>query len=102
MKKNNKIHQFNSQKGITAADIIIAMLVIMTTLEVIVMVYVNLVANGKDIDILVNAKYILDCLKVISEEFVVLNFVSNIAPFTITSAAGDEYIYLILPLRSFE
>lgn len=59
-------------------------------------------STGKDMEILVNAKYILDCLKVISEEFVVLNFISNIAPFTITSASGDEYIYLILPLRSFE
>lgn len=58
--------------------------------------------EGKDIDISVNAKYILECLRVISEEFVVINFISSIAPFTISSTTKEEYLYLILPMRSFE
>lgn len=58
--------------------------------------------QGKDIEISVNAKYVLDVLHVISEEFIELNFVSSIAPFTVTSTSGEDYVYLILPMRNFE
>ena len=58
--------------------------------------------QGKDIEISVNAKYVLDVLHVISEEFVNLNFSSSIAPFTITSTTGEDYTYLILPMRNFD
>ena len=58
--------------------------------------------DGKDIEISVNAKYVLDVLHVIDEEFIYLNFVSNIAPFTITSVKGEDYTYLILPMRNFD
>ena len=63
---------------------------------------ITVAMQGKDIETSVNAKYILDCLRVISEEFIVMNFISSIAPFTITSTSSEEYIYLILPMRSFE
>lgn len=58
--------------------------------------------EGKDIEISVNAKYVLDCLHVIPEEFVKINFISSVAPFTITSTTGEEYLYLILPMRNFD
>jgi len=46
-KMKNKL---NSQKGITAADAVIAMVVILTTVSIIAMVYVNLSYDSSEID----------------------------------------------------
>ena len=55
--------------------------------------------TGDDIDIGFNARYILDVLKVISDEEIVMNFNSPITPCTITPVEGDNYKYLLLPVR---
>lgn len=44
------LKKLNNQKGITGADIVIALLIIVTTLTVIGMVYINLFMNGKQAD----------------------------------------------------
>lgn len=55
--------------------------------------------EGNDIKIAFNSKYILDGLKVIDSEEVVLNLVSNVNPCIIRPAEDDSYTYLILPVR---
>lgn len=55
--------------------------------------------EGDDLDIGFNSKYILDVLKVIDDEKVILDFNANINPCIVRSIEGDKYEYLILPVR---
>ena len=55
--------------------------------------------EGKDVTIAFNARYMSDCIRVIEDEFVKMNFTSNSAPCTITATEGDDYLYLILPVK---
>ena len=58
--------------------------------------------DGKDLVIAFNARYLSDCMHSISDEFIKINFTSQIAPCTICSAENDKYLYLILPVRIVE
>ncbi len=58
--------------------------------------------EGKDLTIAFNARYLSDCMHTISDEFIKINFSSQIAPCTICSAEADKYLYLILPVRIVE
>lgn len=58
--------------------------------------------EGKDLSIAFNARYLSDCMHTISDEFIKINFTSQIAPCTICSAEDDKYLYLILPVRIVE
>ena len=58
--------------------------------------------EGKDLSIAFNARYLSDCMHTISDEFIKINFTSQIAPCTICSAEQDKYLYLILPVRIVE
>lgn len=55
--------------------------------------------DGNDIEIGFNSKYVLDVLKAIDDEEVQFNFKSGVDPAIVTSVNGDEYKYLILPVR---
>lgn len=55
--------------------------------------------TGNDLSIAFNARYFSEALRVISEDFIKLNFKTTVAPCIITSAESDEFIYLILPVR---
>ena len=55
--------------------------------------------EGKDISIAFNARYLADCMKAIDDEFIKINFTSPVAPCIITPCEGEEYMYLILPVR---
>ena len=61
----------------------------------------NVIANieGKDIVIAFNSKYICDSLKAANDEFVNMYFNTPIAPCIIKPYSGDDYLYLILPIR---
>lgn len=50
MNKKQLMNQLNSQKGLTGADIVLALLIIVTTVGVIAMVYVNLVIRSREVD----------------------------------------------------
>ena len=54
---------------------------------------------GKDLDINFNSKYIVDALKASPDEYVNFKFVGEIAPAIITPFAGDDYVFLVLPIR---
>ncbi|MBP5373100.1 MAG: DNA polymerase III subunit beta, partial [Clostridia bacterium] len=60
-------------------------------------VLINL--EGKDLTIAFNSKYLIDCLRVIDDEFINFNLNSSIAPCVIKPYSDDEYLYLILPVR---
>ena len=55
--------------------------------------------EGKDLSIAFNARYLSDCMHSITDDFIKINFSSQIAPCTICSAEDDKYLYLILPVR---
>lgn len=60
---------------------------------------VTAVLDGKELKIAMNGKYILDALKALDEEIVVLSFNTNVTPFTVENAETVKSQYLILPVR---
>ena len=60
---------------------------------------ITIALEGKDLSIAFNARYFSDCIKIIDDEFVKINFTSPIAPCTISSTENGDYLYLILPVR---
>ncbi|MDA8234326.1 MAG: DNA polymerase III subunit beta [Clostridia bacterium] len=59
---------------------------------------VNLV--GEDIQIAFNSKYLLDALKVIDTEEIYLELNGPLSPGVLKPVNNDNYIYLILPIRT--
>ena len=61
----------------------------------------NVIINmeGKDLSIAFNSKYLCDALKAASDEFVNIHLNSAISPCVIKPYSGEEYLYLILPIR---
>ena len=60
---------------------------------------VLIIKTGNDIEIGFNAKYMMDALKVIDDDEIVMKMNSPIAPCTLTPIDGDKYTYIILPVR---
>lgn len=64
----------------------------------------NIIINleGKDLNILFNSKYLIDAIREIDDEFINFHLTSAISPCVIKPYGEDdeEYLYLILPLRS--
>ncbi|MBE5748086.1 MAG: DNA polymerase III subunit beta [Clostridiales bacterium] len=60
-------------------------------------VAINLV--GKDMTIAFNSRYLLDCTRVIDDEFVKINLNTPVNPCVITPCDKEDYLYLILPVR---
>ena len=61
----------------------------------------NVIINleGKDLSIAFNSKYVCDALKAAGDEFVNIYLNSAISPCVIKPYSGEEYLYLILPVR---
>lgn len=55
--------------------------------------------NGNDLTIAFNARYFSEALRVVDDEFLKLSFTSTVAPCIITPNEGNEFLYLILPVR---
>lgn len=55
--------------------------------------------KGKDIDIGFNPRYFTDALKVIDDEEVEIHFTNSVGPCTIKPVEGDDFSYMILPVR---
>ena len=56
--------------------------------------------EGKELKIAMNGKYLLDALKALSGEKVVLSFNTPVSPFTLENEEGGRSQYLILPVRT--
>lgn len=55
--------------------------------------------EGKDCVICFNCKYIQDVINVIQDEYIKMNIKNSNSPCVITPVEGDEYLYLVLPMR---
>ncbi len=55
--------------------------------------------EGEDLDIGFNSKYVSDVLKAIEDEEIKMKFLTGTSPCTVTPVNGDEYEYLVLPVR---
>ncbi|MCR5616883.1 MAG: DNA polymerase III subunit beta [Clostridiales bacterium] len=55
--------------------------------------------TGEKIDIDFNARYLIDALKNIDEENIKIEFNGGQGPCIITPVEGDDFVYLILPIR---
>lgn len=55
--------------------------------------------TGGDIEIGFNAKYLIDILKVIDDDEIMLYFNSPVTPCVVTPIEGDEFLFLVLPVR---
>ena len=58
--------------------------------------------NGDPIDIAFNARYITDVIRNVTDENLCMKFNSNISPCVVVPESGDDFIYLILPVRVFQ
>lgn len=59
-------------------------------------------ADGPGLSIAFNSIYLLDALKAIEDESVKMEFSSSISPCIIRQVKGDEYLYLVLPIKMKE
>jgi DNA polymerase-3 subunit beta len=55
--------------------------------------------EGSEIQIAFNARYILDALSVIDRDSVQLQFDGPLSPGLIRPPDGDDYLYVIMPVR---
>ena len=60
-------------------------------------IYVN--TEGKNLESGFNPRYFLDALRVIEDEEIFIEFGTNISPCIIRPTEGEEYAYMILPIR---
>lgn len=60
---------------------------------------ITVAMKGSDITIAFNSKYFTDCLRVVDDEFIKINFTNSILPCIITPSEGEDYLFLILPVR---
>ena len=44
----------------------------------------------------------MDVIRNVSDEMLYLNFNSSVSPCVVTPPSGEEYVYLILPVRVFQ
>ena len=56
--------------------------------------------DGKELKIAMNGKYLLDALKALTDETVVLSFNTSVSPFTLENMEENGSQYLILPVRT--
>ncbi len=55
---------------------------------------------GEETEIAFNAVYLMDCLKAINSEEVIIELSGSLSPGVIKPNIEDEYIYVIMPVRS--
>ena len=60
---------------------------------------VNAELEGKELKIAMNSKYLLDALKALSDENIVISFNTPVSPFTLENEGEGRSQYLILPVR---
>jgi DNA polymerase-3 subunit beta len=56
--------------------------------------------DGKELRIAMNGKYLLDAVKALDEEEIVLSFNTPVSPFTVENKENKRCQYLVLPVRT--
>ena len=57
---------------------------------------------GDPVDIAFNSKYIADIIRNVPDEELCMKFNSSVSPCVVVPQNGDDYLYLILPVRVFQ
>lgn len=57
-------------------------------------------AEGKDLKIAMNSKFIIEAINALTEDEVILSFNNNVQPFIIQNKERKDSLYLILPVRT--
>jgi len=60
---------------------------------------VNIKLEGEDIEIGFNSKYLIEALKVIDSESIIMEFTTSVSPCIIKPSDNNNYTYLVLPVR---
>ena len=68
--------------------------------DVLEEVHVSL--TGDPLEIAFNAKYLSDVIRNVTDEELCMKFNSNVSPCVFCPTEGDQYLYLILPVRVFQ
>lgn len=55
--------------------------------------------EGEELNIAFNTKYLIESLKAIDDEFIIIQFITPLSPCIIKGINKDDYKYLILPLK---
>lgn len=56
-------------------------------------------AEGKNLVLAFNPKYVLDSLKAIDEEEIYMEFGTNLSPCLIKSVENNDFVYMVLPMK---
>lgn len=59
----------------------------------------GIVLQGEGLQIAFNSKYLIDVLKILEEEEIVMQFDSSVSPCVIKNKENNSYTYLVLPVR---
>lgn len=62
----------------------------------------EILTEGKDLEIAFNVRYVSDILRVLEDEYITLRFNTNVSPCVICPPEGEKYTYLVLPVRVFQ
>lgn len=60
---------------------------------------IDILLKGEPLEIAFNAKFFIDCLKVLDEEEILLSFNSPLSPCVVRAAEDESFLYLVLPVR---
>jgi len=60
---------------------------------------IDITKEGIDLEIGFNSKYIIEVLKAINDEEILMQMVSSVKPCVVKPVSGNNYEYLILPVR---
>lgn len=63
---------------------------------------VNIDLEGDGLKIQFNSRYFLDVLRIIDSEDIYLEFSTSVSPCLIKKVDGDDFLYLVLPVRLIE
>ena len=58
--------------------------------------------NGEVIDIAFNARYLIDVIRNVPDDRLCMKFNSSVSPCVVVPQNGEDYLYLILPVRVFQ
>ena len=56
--------------------------------------------DGKELKVAMNSKYLLDAVKALEEEYVLISFNTAVTPFTLENVEDKTSQYLVVPLRT--
>ncbi|HCS72958.1 MAG TPA: DNA polymerase III subunit beta [Clostridiales bacterium] len=62
---------------------------------------IPIILEGKDLEIAFNARYFMDMLKILEDQEICLDFTTSVSPCVVRPIKGNDYTYLLLPVRIF-